>query len=381
MKKIVVIGPVYPYKGGISHYTGLLYRALEKQFSVIMVSYKMQYPKILFRKKQKDYKNNSFEVKGTKYWINTANIFNWFAVAKKIKRETPDIILIQWWHPYFAPCYFVLGKLLRKIQVVFICHNVLPHERFFLDEWLTRITLRQGNSFIVQSKTDMVDLKKIVPDAIYEQTVHPTYNVFKFENMSKEVAREKLKINDAERVILFFGFIREYKGLKYLIKAMPDVISKINNVKLLIVGDFDKDKDNYLELIKQCDIECHVEIIEGYIPDREVEKFFAASDLVVLPYESATQSGIVQIAYGFEKPVIVTNVGGLPDVVTDGKTGYVVEAKNPGRLAEAIIKYYAENNEETFKKNIKKDVERFSWDRMLESIEKLYKGEAHKQYL
>lgn len=381
MKKIVVIGPVYPYKGGISHYTGLLYRALEKQFSVIMVSYKMQYPKILFRKKQKDYENNSFEVKGTKYWINTANIFNWFAVAKKIKRETPDIILIQWWHPYFAPCYFVLGKLLRKIQVVFICHNVLPHERFFLDEWLTRITLRQGNSFIVQSKTDMVDLKKIVPDAIYEQTVHPTYNVFKFENMSKEVARGKLKINDAERVILFFGFIREYKGLKYLIKAMPDVISKINNVKLLIVGDFDKDKDNYLELIKQCDIECHVEIIEGYIPDREVEKFFAASDLVVLPYESATQSGIVQIAYGFEKPVIVTNVGGLPDVVIDGKTGYVVEAKNPGRLAEAIIKYYAENNEETFKKNIKKDVERFSWDRMLESIEKLYKGEAHKQYL
>lgn len=380
MKKIVVIGPVYPYKGGISHYTGLLYRALEKQFSVIMVSYKMQYPKILFRKKQKDYENNSFEVKGTKYWINTANIFNWFAVAKKIKRETPDIILIQWWHPYFAPCYFVLGKLLRKIQVVFICHNVLPHERFFLDEWLTRITLRQGNSFIVQSKTDMVDLKKIVPDAIYEQTVHPTYNVFKFENMSKEVARGKLKINDAERVILFFGFIREYKGLKYLIKAMPDVISKINNVKLLIVGDFDKDKDNYLELIKQCDIECHVEIIEGYIPDREVEKFFAASDLVVLPYESATQSGIVQIAYGFAKPVIVTNVGGLPDVVTDGKTGYVVEAKNPGRLAEAIIKYYAENNEETFKENIKKDVERFSWDRMIESIEKLYKGEADKQY-
>lgn len=371
MKKVVVIGPVYPYKGGIAHYTGLLCRALEKRFHVTMVSYKMQYPKILFKREQKDYENNSFEVKDTKYWVNTINIFNWLTVSGKIKREKPDIILIQWWHPYFAPCYFVLARLLRRFRIIFICHNVLPHERFPLDKQFTKIALRQGKAFIVQSRTDGEALKEIIPNAVFKQTVHPTYNAFKFEGMSEKNARKKLGIGDTQKVLLFFGFVREYKGLRHLIKAMPDVIAQIKDIKLLIVGDFDQDKDSYLDLIKMCNLQSYVEIADGYIPDREVEKYFAACDLVVLPYESATQSGIVQIAYGFGKPVIVTDVGGLPDVVSDGKTGYVVEAGRPDRLAEAVIKFYAQGKEADLRENIRKEASRFSWDKMAEAVEEL----------
>ena len=172
-------------------------------------------------------------------------------------------------------------------------------------------------------------------------------------------------------MLLFFGFVREYKGLKHLLNAMPKVQEKKGNVKLMVVGSFGEDKEEYMHLIRENHIEDLVEVIDGYTPDNEVEKYFAACDAVVLPYESATQSGIVQIAYGFEKPVIVTNVGGLPDVVTDGKTGYVVEPQNPEVLADAVVNYYENKKEKEFVENVKKETERFSWDRMREMIEEL----------
>ena len=180
-----------------------------------------------------------------------------------------------------------------------------------------------------------------------------------------------LQIRTKDKVLLFFGFVREYKGLKYLIRAMPAIRERIEDVRLLIVGDFGEDKQNYLDLIEANGVGNVTDIYDGYIPDKEVERYFAASDLVVLPYESATQSGIVQIAYGFEKPVVVTDVGGLPDVVADGRTGYVVEAKKPDKLAEAVIRFYEEGMEEKFVNGVKQEAYRFSWDRMAETIEKL----------
>lgn len=377
MEKIVMIGPVYPYKGGISHYTGLMYKALQKKYDVKMISYKLQYPKFLFKKEQRDYANDSFKIEPTHYWINTANPFNWIISAKKIKKEKPDLVIIQWWHPYFAPCYYMLAKMLKKIKIIFVCHNVFPHERFPMDRFLSKITLKQGNAYIVQSKSDAQDLEAIIPNATYEQTVHPTYNAFKFENMSMDKARNLLHIDQDERILLFFGFVRDYKGLKFLINALPDIKEKISNIKLLIVGDFDGDKEDYLNLIAENMVENSIEIIDGYIPDKQVEKYFAACNLVVLPYESATQSGIVQIAYGFEKPVVVTNVGGLPDVVDDGKTGYVVDKKNPKKIAEAIQKFFIENVEQEMINNVKKEDYRFSWERMVEVVDRL-NGKANK---
>ena len=373
MENIVLIGPVYPYKGGISHYTGLMYRALSDKYKVTMVSYKFQYPKLLYKKEQRDYENDSFKIEDTNYWIHTANPVNWFTAANKIKKLNPDLVIIQWWHPYFAPCYWSMAKALGALKILFVCHNVFPHERFPMDKLLTRMVLKQGNYFIVQSGKDAEDLKGIMPDARYEQTVHPTYNAFKFENLSKEKSRELLGKSMHEKILLFFGFVREYKGLRYLIEAMPEISRRIADVKLMIVGDFgsEENKETYVSLIKEKNVEKFIDICDGYIPDRDIEKFFAACDLVVLPYVDATQSGIVQIAYGFEKPVVVTNVGGLPDVVEDGKTGDVVEEENSKQLAEAIRNYFDEKKEEKFITNVRNRAYCFSWDKIVEVIERL----------
>lgn len=373
-RKIVMIGPVYPYKGGISHYTGLLYRTLAKMHDVTMISYKMQYPKILFKKEQRDYSNDSFKIEDTKYWLNTANPFNIIQVAGKIKKMNPDVIIIQWWHPYFSPCYRILEAALSRYKIIFICHNVFPHERFPMDHILSKMVLKRGSGYIVQSKMDRDDLCSIKQDANYVLTPHPTYNAFKIQNMSKEQAREILGCSSDEKLLLFFGFVRKYKGLCHLLNALPIVLNKqdeIGNVKLMIVGDFGEDKQEYMDLIHKLDIEDSVQLVEGYIPDQEVEKYFAACDLVVLPYESATQSGIVQIAYGFEKTVVVTEVGGLPDVVENGKTGYVVKPQDPEKIAEVIIDFYLNNREAEFEQHIKEAAYRFSWDRMEEAIEQL----------
>lgn len=370
--KIALIGPVYPYKGGIAHYTSLMYRALDKKHDVTMISYKMQYPKCLFKREQKDYSDDLFKIVNTKFWINTANPFNIIKVALRIRKMKPDLVIIQWWHPYFAPCYRILEYMLgKKIRKIFICHNVFPHERFPLDKFLTTFALKKGDAYIVHSKSDEQDLLSIKPNAVIKQNPHPTYNAFKIRNISKKEAKKELNKPVEEKLLLFFGFVREYKGLRYLLQAMPEINNKVNNVKLMIVGSFENNKEEYMEIIRKKQIESYVEIVDDYIADNEVEKYFAACDLVILPYDSATQSGIVQIAFGFEKPVIVSKVGGLPDVVTDGKTGYVIEAKNPKAIAEAVEKFYAEGKAGDFYKGVKEEAYRFSWDRMRESIEEL----------
>ncbi len=369
MKKIVVIGPVYPYKGGISHYTGLLYRALCKTNKVEMVSYKMQYPHFLFKKEQKDYSNDKFRIEDTKFWLHTANPFNIVQTARKINKLKPDLVILQWWHPYFAPCYWILTSFLRNTKVMFVCHNVFPHERFPMDRLLTRIALSKGDGFILHAESDVHELQKIKKNARYKVTVHPTYNAFRLTGMGQKEAREKLGLSEEEKVLLFFGYVRPYKGLEYLLKAMPQICKKTENIRLLVVGEFGDDREDYMRLIENLGIDDFLQCHEGYIPDKEVEKFFAACDLVVLPYVSATQSGIVQIAYGFEKPVLATNVGGLPDVVLDGKTGRLVAPGNPAALAEAVVDFFREDRREMYKKNIEEQAYRFSWDRMRETID------------
>ena len=374
LKKIVMIGPVYPYKGGIAHYTGLMYKALCKQYNVTMVSYSMQYPKLLFKKEQKDYSNDTFKIENTKYWINTANPFSCIAAAKKIKKIRPDLVIFQWWHPYFAPCYRIMEVVLGKdIKKLFVCHNVFPHERFPMDRSLTKMVLKHGDFFITQSKLDTKDLLSIKEKAVYKQTVHPTYNAFKIKDMSKEEARQELGIFNDQKILLFFGFVREYKGLKHIIRALPSILNKVDDLTLYIVGDFGEDKQSYLDLINEKNVAPAVKIVDGYVPDNEVEKYFASCDLVVLPYESATQSGIVQIAYGFEKPVIVTDVGGLPEVVDDGKTGYVVKQGDDRALANAIIKFFSQQKINDFTKHIQEEAYKFSWDRITEIIDNFIK--------
>lgn len=368
-KKLVLIGPVYPYKGGISHYTGLMYRELAKRYDVEMVSYKMQYPKFLFHKEQKDYDNDSFKIADTKYMIHTANPVNIIRTARYIRQQRPELVVIQWWHPYFAPCYFLLTHFMGRQNIAFVCHNVFPHERFPMDRFLTKLALKRGNHYVVHATQEASELEKIKKNPDYVVTPHPTYNAFRFEGMSKAQARERLNVGQDEHVLLFFGYVREYKGLKYLLQAMPTILQRDEKARLLVVGEFGSDREDYLALIDESGAGGCVNVVDSYMPDREVEKYFAAADLVILPYISATQSGIVQIAYGFTKPVIVTEVGGLPDVVEDGRTGYVVEPKKPEAIAEAALKFFREDQAESMAENIEREAYRFSWERMGEVIE------------
>ncbi|MCH5248457.1 MAG: glycosyltransferase family 4 protein [Lachnospiraceae bacterium] len=372
IKRIVLIGPIYPYNSGIAHYTGLLYKALLKNgYEVSMHSFKFQYPKFLFKKEQKDERSSQFKVDNVNYSIHTMNPFNWFNVAHQIKKFNTDLIISQWWHPYFVPCFFTLFKLLGRYKLLFVCHNVFPHERFPLDRFLAKLVLRQGDYFITQSKMDANDLRSIKKDAEPIVTPHPTYNAFKISDMSKADARKILNIDEKANIMLFFGFVREYKGLKYMLQAMPAIKKSVPDAELWIVGDFGDKKESYYNMIDSLGIKDSVKTVEGFVADAEVEKYFAACDLVVLPYVSATQSGIVPMAFGFGRPVLVTNVGGLPDVVTDNKTGYVVKSRSHSEISDKAIDFFNNNRADEFIENIINEEDRFSWDTFVKKLTKL----------
>jgi len=337
---IVLIGPVFPFKGGISQYTSLMCTTLKKNHVVHLLSYKLQYPHFLYKKEQKDYSNDMLRIDNTDYCINTINPINWVSVAHKINHLKPELVILQWWHPYFTPCYYTICKLLKHTKILFVCHNVFPHERFPLDRILTKAIIKRGNCFIVHSTQDEKDLLSIVPKAVFKKSPLPTFNLFKIKGLSKDEARSILGIQPDERILLFFGLIREYKGLQYIIQAMPQILSHLKNIRLFIVGDFGDSKAQYLQLIEKLGVGSSIEVHDGYIPDKDVEKYFAACDLVTLPYISATQSAVVQTAYSFEKPVIVTDVGGLPEAVMEGKTGYVVPPRDSSAIAEAVKRYF-----------------------------------------
>jgi len=371
--KITLIGPIFPYKGGISHYTSLMAKNLMKEHNVDVVSFKLQYPKLLYKKPQKDFENDSFKIENVKYLLNSINPFSCFKTANYIKKQFPDLIIFQWWHPFFSFCYWLLLKTLGKQNIIFLCHNVLPHEKFPFQEILTKSVLKKATAYILHSETDENSLKELIKLPLYKKTFLPTYNAFKIKNITQKEAREVLRIDENDEILLFFGFIREYKGLKHLIRAIPIIRDKIPTCKLLIVGDFfENNKSEYMALIKSINCGEIIKIIDGYIPDKEVEKFFVACDLMVCPYETATQSAVVQIAYDFEKPVIATSVGGLPEVVLNNETGYIVPPFDEKAITDAVVRYFELNKAEEFTQNIKKQTYKYSWDRMNETVLDLY---------
>jgi glycosyltransferase involved in cell wall biosynthesis len=351
-------------------------RSLAERHEVTALSYSLQYPDILYPgSSQKDYANDAFKIEGTRYLLNTVNPVSYLKTAAFIRAQRPDLLIVQWWHPFFAPAYWTVARLVKSVcKILFVCHNVFPHEKFPLQNLLVPAVLKKGDAFVVHSELDEKALRSFVENPKYAKTVHPTYNAFKVAGLSRGEARKRLHLGEHEKVLLFFGFIREYKGLKTLIAAMPEITSSLPAGKLLIVGDFHsrRSRDEYADLLENSGCRENILLIDGYVPDDEVEKYFAACDLVVLPYDSATQSGIVQIAYGFEKPVAATDVGGLGEVVIDGKSGYVVPPKDPRSLASAVVKFFAEGKGPEFADYIQKEAYRYSWSRMADVIEDLY---------
>jgi len=374
--KISVVGPTYPFRGGISHYNTLLCDHLSKTHQVHPISFRRLYPSFLYpgQTLKDETSKKTLTLDNLDYPIDCINPLTWVKTSLEIRRQSPDLLIFHWWTPFLAFVYFTVSSLVKKLtntKILFICHNVLPHERTPIDKYFSKIAFRNTDFFIVHSEEDLENLKAFLPNALVKQTVLPSFDIFRFGEELRDKSKNRLGLNGT--TVLFFGIVRKYKGLMYLVQAMPKILMRLD-ATLLVVGEFWDSKDKYLECIRRLGIKNNVRIIDRYVPNEEVALYFSAADLVVLPYVSATQSAIVQIAYRFNKPVITTNVGGLPDVVENEKTGLVVEPRNSDAIADAIISYFDDGKEATFVENIKKVKTKFSWDNVSATIEELTRG-------
>jgi glycosyltransferase involved in cell wall biosynthesis len=307
------------------------------------------------------------------YLLDPLGPRTWLQVARRIQYHDPSLVILQWWVPFWAAPFRIVTTLAKRrteAKVVFICHNVLPHEPSGLDRFWVRLGMGKGDGFITHSPDQAEQLLTIFPNACVRCTPHPTYAAFGTGKWQKEAARQELGFNPQDNLILFFGFVRPYKGLHHLVAAMP-VILRQSEVRLLVAGELWGSGPEVEEQIARLNLGDRVTLINRYISNEEVELFFSAADLVVLPYESATGSGVLQIALGLERPVVVTNVGGLAEIVVHGETGLVVPPGDPAALAEAIVKYFKENLEPRFVENIRRHQARFSWENMVNTIEDL----------
>ncbi len=371
-KCIAVIGLSYPFRGGIAHYSTLFVRALRKRHAVRFLTFSRQYPKLLFPgKTQYDASSRPLQEENEPV-IDSISPLSWYKTAALLNRESPDLIVFQWWHPFFAPVFGMITRLLRpslRERICFVCHNVMPHEASPLQRVLTRYAFRHARFFIVHSQQDERQLEALQQGGLVKRGCHPTYAEFsQHESYTKDEAREALSIPKDRRTVLFFGLVRRYKGLQFLIDAMQQVVSR-TPCHLLIAGEFYDDKQPYLERIHEHGLREHITVVDQYIPNEQLALYFASADVVALPYVSATQSGIIQIAFGFGVPVITTSVGGLPEAVDHGKTGLIVEPKDAGRLAEAIVEFFERDYEDLFRQEIRRQTSRFDWSQELRHLD------------
>jgi glycosyltransferase involved in cell wall biosynthesis len=372
--KIVLVSPSYPFKGGISHYSALLFRHLALRHSVVWVSYRRMYPRRLFPGKMDRDESRFFPAGDPKRLplLDSLNPLTWVRAASRILGESPDLVIFPWWVSYWAPLYLTLILILKRrsrARVLFLCHNVIEHESGRLKKWLTRAVLSRGDYFIVHSAREKEILHRLAGPAAVIDTPHPSYGAFNTESLSKAEAKKRIGVDD-KRIVLFFGFVRRYKGLTYLLRSMPAVMREVP-LKLLVVGEFWEDERPYRELIRKLGLDEHVSLVDRYVRNEEIPAYFRAADLVVLPYTSVTGSGLVQLAFGFNKPVVATRLGALAEAVKDGQTGFLVPPRDPRAIARAVIAFFRRGESRKMAACIKKDGARFSWDRLVEAIETL----------
>jgi glycosyltransferase involved in cell wall biosynthesis len=369
-RRLCLIGPTYPYRGGISHYHTCLIKELSKRNDVRVINFSRLYPDFLFPgKTQLDESERPLVAESARI-VDSMNPFTWIRAGMRAARMKPDLILVQWWHPFFAPAMFTIclvAKLMRRGKIIFVCHNVLPHEKSLVDKLLVRLAFLLPDGFLVQSREDRETLAGIRARAPVTVHPHPIYDFFGTGNLTRAAARTQMGAGD-EPLLLFFGYVRGYKGLAVLIEAMPAIRARVP-AKLLVVGEFYDAPARYERLIERLGLGGAVRVENRYVGNEEVEAFFVASDLVILPYVSATQSGIVQIAIAFDRPVVVTEVGGLPEAVSPGKTGFVVPPKDPAALAEAVIRFFEEGWAPRMAPFFAEEKKRFSWEAMARAID------------
>ncbi len=343
--KFALLGPTYPFRGGIAHTTTLFYHKLSQSYEVVFFSFLRQYPKILFPgKTDRDPSRKAIDAP-CHYTLDSINPVTWLQTARKITRTGARWLILPWWVPFWALPFFVVTALVRRqgMKILYLCHNIAPHEASIADRLLTRLALSQGDAFIVQSPRDKTLLEALFP----RRQVHhsPIFSVFEIPDldlMPKETARRKLGIPNNQPVLLFFGFVRRYKGLHFLIEAVAELHQTgTHKPHLLIVGEFWKDKATYLDRIDRLGIAHAVTIIDRYVSNEELPLYFSAAEGVVLPYLETSQSAVIPLTYGFGKPVITTKQAGLVDALNERDRQWLVPPADSAALARSIEQFLA----------------------------------------
>lgn len=372
--KVIIVGPAFPLRGGIANFNESLCREFVKAgHDTQIYSFSLQYPSLLFPGTTQYETGKPPSDISIKTIINSINPFNWINSALKIKKQKPDLVIVRFWIPFMGPCLGTIMRIVKfntKIKVIAITDNVIPHEKRFGDSFFTRYFVKSCQGFVAMSKAVLNDLNNFTNNQHKAFIPHPIYDTFG-EKVTKHDALQKLKLDPKKHYILFFGFIRQYKGLDLLLKAMADEHIKKLNITLIVAGEFYESPEPYLQLIQKHQLEQHLILNTHYIHSDLVKYYFCAADLIVQPYHTATQSGVTQIAYHFERPMLVTNVGGLAEMVPHQLCGYVAD-RDPQQIANYIKDFYLESREEEMVKNTIQEKKNFSWKAMVDGILDLY---------
>lgn len=374
MEHIVLLSPAHPLRGGIASSTERLAIELQREgCKVTIYSFSLQYPGILFPGKTQYASGPAPEGLDIKTVVNSINPFNWIKIGRQLRREAPDLIIARFWLPFMGPSMGTILRLAKKngkTKTLAITDNVIPHERRPGDRQLTAYFIKAVDSFVVMSRSVMDDIRTFNKEKPVSYIPHPIYDNYG-DPASKKEAVDILGLEASQPYLLFFGFIRAYKGLDLLLEAMTDERIKKLKLKLVVAGEFYESGDQYKRIVEEGGIEENVLFHNEYIPNERVRYYFAAADLIVQPYKSATQSGISQLAYHFEKPMVVTRVGGLPEIVAHQKEGYVVEVKKEA-IVEAILDFYNNKRLLEMTEEVRNGKRRFSWLNMVNGIRNLY---------
>ncbi len=373
-----MIGPTYPYRGGISHYTTLLYRTFKKYHNVVLCAVKRQYPMWLYPgQTDKDSSQVKLEEPDVRYLLDSMNPVSWIRVVLHIKKYNPRMVILPWWVSFWTLPYWVICsgiKFLKSVKILFVCHNVVEHESSRFGQFCTKLVLRKGDYFIVHSKEVKESLLYLVPNANVRQKSHPNYRFFKIDGIKPEEERKKFGFTRENIVLLFFGFIRKYKGVPYLLEAVGKLAGEYPHIRLLLAGEaWHEEEARIREKIREYDLESIVIRKNEYIPNEDVAKYYAAADIAVFPYSTATASGALQIAYAFQKPVIASALSCFMEIVQDGRTGFLIPPENPDAIVDAVKKLLLKgelniDRYEEMRKNISELNKDYSWDGMVEEI-------------
>ena len=372
--KVIILGPAWLYRGGIAAFNERLARQYQAEgHEVEVVTFTLQYPSFLFPGTTQYSTDPAPEGLKITRKLNSINPFSWLSTGRYIRRQRPDLVLSAFWLPFMAPA---MGTALRRakrkgMRRVSILHNLIPHEHHPGDKLFSRYFVGSNDAFITLSRSVLEDLNVFDPKGLKPRTFspHPLYDHYG-ATLGRKEALDLIGLRENQRYVLFFGFIREYKGLDLLLDAMADERMEKLGVKLIVAGEFYGDPKPYKELISRHDIGDRVVLHTEFIPDHEVNRYFCAADLVVQPYKNATQSGVSQIAYHFEKPMVVTNVGGLPEIVPDGKAGFVVKPDSQ-EIADAIVRYFEEDWQQRLTEGVREEKKKYAWDKMTAAIASL----------